>query len=306
MRAHWGAPYRDEWKDWAWPCVTAFAEIRSPVDWYGVDRGIHVYYANPNAGFRLRGDIKDRFPNLSLIVTPSTGETHLDRESLAEAGIDVLSLLDDRRALDEIRASSEFTFLLILAALRRFDRSLLEKRWERDENALRGRELYGKMVGLIGHGRIGKNVENWCRGFGAGVYWNDPYDASNIYQPSVEWIFRNCPIVVVCCSLTLETRGLVDWYKVRTMRRNAILVNTSRGEVFDENGVADALMYRPDIHLWTDVLAGEESGDILVSPLMGLENVHITPHIAGTTVESQEKAARIALDLTKRYLSACR
>jgi glycerate dehydrogenase len=158
------------------------------------------------------------------------------------------------------------------------------------------------MVGLVGHGRIGRNVERWLRAFGAGVYWYEPKEYADGTCHSVEWLFRNCHIVVVCCSLTLETRDMIGGNLVRLMRHGAILVNTARGEVLDEDGVAAALTSRQDIEMWTDVLAGEATGQIEMSPLLRMPQVHITPHIAGTTFESQEKAARIALNLTKRWL----
>lgn len=301
MRAHWGAPFRREWADWSWPMETTFKEVWSPMDMYLVDKDTEVFYPNPNAGFVLGSHVKDALPSLRAVITPSTGETHIDRASLNKAGIDVRSLLDDREALEEIRASSEFAFLMILNALRRIDKAILDDRWVRREEALRGRELYGKMVGLVGHGRIGKNLENWCRAFGAGVYWNDPYDKSDLYQPGVRWLFANCSVVVICCSLTEETRGMIDWREIQVMREGAILVNVARGEVLKEADVAVALADRPDIQFWTDVPAGEAGGDILRSPLLGMPNVCVTPHIAGTTFESQEKAAKIALRLTREY-----
>lgn len=305
MRAHWSAPFREEWKEWAWPCEMSFDEVWGAFDLLSVIPDIHVYYANPNAAFVLGGDIKNRFPNLSLVVTPSTGETHLDRAGLQSRRVAVLSLRDDLEALSKIRASSEFTFLMILNALRRIDSAILDDNWERDEDDLRGQELYGKMVGLIGRGRIGKNLETWLRSFGAGVYWNDPEQGTNVYCPSVEWIFRNCHIVVICCSLNEETRGMVSPNLVRLMRPGAFLINTARGEIVDDH-VASVLASRADIEYWTDVLSGEAGGAILHSPFLGLPNAHVTPHIAGTTFESQEKAARIALNLSKRYLDAYR
>jgi len=262
-----------------------------------------VIYANPNADYVLSPKTIGDNP-VRLVVTPSTGETHIDRKGLEAAGITVLSLLDDREALEQVRASSEFTFFLILSALRGAHKVFLNGKWDRDEEELRGKELYTKMIGLIGHGRIGKNLENWLRAFGAGVYWRDPHDQSNVFQPSTEWIFRNCHVVVICCSLDIETAGMIRGDMVARMRPGAILVNTARGEILDEESVAKALFNRPDVSYWTDVLSGEATGEISQSPLLGKPNVHVTPHIAGTTFESQEKAARIALNLTKRWLSA--
>jgi len=301
VKAHWGAPYRESWSRWDWPLEMTFGEMWTPLNLVNIDDETRVFYANPNAQYVLDGDIKDILENLELVVTPSTGETHLNRRSLNEAGIEVLSLLDNREKLDEIRASSEFAFLLVLNSLRRLDAAILGKQWIRAEELRRGHELYGKMIGLIGHGRIGKNLEHWCRAFGAGAYWNDPREKNELYQPPVDWLFKNCGVVVICCSFNQTTRGMITGDLVREMRIGGVLINVARGEIVDEESVAEALRERPDIDFWTDVLAGEATGTIHDSPLLGLPNVFVTPHIAGTTVESQEKAAQIALALTEKW-----
>lgn len=305
MKAHWGAPFRKEWLSWPWPCDTTFSEVWRPQDLHGVP-DVDILYANPNAQFVMGEEILRSLPHLKAVITPSTGETHLDRKSLNNAGVAVYSLLDDRGKLDEIRASSEFAFLMVLNSLRRLDGAILRGQWIRDEESRRGHELHGKMIGLIGHGRIGKNLERWLRAFGAGVYWNDPAQAKGdcVYQPSVSWLFANCAIVVMCCSLNYTTEGMVDASLVKSMRPGAILVNVSRGEVLLEDEIAAALVSRPDISLWTDVLSGEAGGDIAHSSLLRRPNVYITPHIAGTTYESQEKAALISIDLAGGWVDA--
>ena len=303
MLAHWSAPYRPHWKMWSWPCETSFWEVYEAKDLEGLPP-VGILYANPNAHYVLDMAALEMLPDLKMVVTPSTGNTHIDMLALREAGVELRSLLDDRPALEEIRASSEFTFLLILNALRRLDKMLLSGEWKRDEESLRGHELYEAMIGLVGHGRIGKNVERWCREFGAGVYWYDPYDDArdNIYQCSIPWQFSNCHVVVLCCSLTAETRGSITGQMVYRMRPNATLINTARGELLADD-VYDALRKRQDVTAWFDVLPGEASGGP-EQAYLELPNVHVTPHIAGTTFESQEKAARIAMQLAGRWLSA--
>jgi phosphoglycerate dehydrogenase-like enzyme len=221
---------------------------------------------------------------LEIIATASTGTNHIDLDACTNKGIDVLSLLDDKEGLLEIRASSEFTFFLILAALRRVKHLAFDMwagKWDRHENVLRGRELYGKRVGIIGLGRIGSNIFRWATAFGANV--GTIYDLT-VRGTTLEMVFEDSDIVVISCALN-----------------EGVLVNTSRGEVVRESELVEILRVRPDVVYATDVLRGETTGEHLTSPLLGLTNCIVTPHVAGLTYESNEKALRIANKLLWRW-----
>jgi D-3-phosphoglycerate dehydrogenase len=238
---------------------------------------------------------KDIFnlPKLQLVVTASTGTNHIDLKRCADSNIEVLSLLDDREGLNTIRASSEFTFFLILAALRRLNRlayNITGQQWVRSESGLRGNELFGKRVGIIGLGRIGSNIFRWVNAFGAEV--------GHIYDPTVmgttlEQVFEDSDIVVVSCALNEDTIDMIRGSHVRLLKTGGVLVNTSRGEVIAENELVEVLRVRPDITFATDVLRGEVKGHQKNSPLLQLTNCIVTPHVAGLTAESNEKAFRI-------------
>ena len=223
------------------------------------------------------------------LATPSTGTNHIDLEACKDLNIKVFSLLDNREKLNCIKASSEFTFWLILSALR-LGGFRQWKHYDRNDDFMRGNELYGKKVGLIGYGRIGKNVARYCQAFGA--EW-DYYDPAHKKYGNVKRMFKS-DIVVICCSLTEETRGMI---KDELDGFEGILVNTARAEIIDE---AALLKWTEKGRYATDVLHGEVQG-ITDSPLLHRSNVIVTPHIAGTTYESQEKAARIVLDLLEEY-----
>ena len=273
------------------------------------DPSLTAWVVNPGQLFRVDRAVLKGFPALSVIVTPSTGSNHLDREACSERGVAVYSLLDDREGLNEISASAEFTFLLLLNTLRRLDRAareVSEGRWRSREEALRGSELRGKQVGLLGLGRIGRRVAGYCAAFGAQVAYHDPFAASAaIPAVSLEELFSRSDAVCICCSLTRETEKLVTAGLLRRLKPGACLVNTSRGEVIDEQALAELLEQRADLRVGLDVLAGESLGIHERSPLLPFHRsgrILITPHVAGATVESQTQAARVALALLRRHL----
>jgi len=246
-------------------------------------RAVEVWVCNPKQHFMVDKLVLNLFPKLKILATPSTGTNHIDMEECKKRGIKVLSLLDDRPRLNEISASSEFTFKLILDALRMNP----------------PRELRDKTVGIVGYGRIGRNIADWCLMFGAwDVFIYDPYvrDSASV---SLDAIFSQCDIVVICCALTDETRGMVGKELISCMKRGAALVNTARGEVINEHELVDVMRKRRDLRVVLDVICGEVDGTANPERLKSLGAI-VTPHIAGETYDSRTKAAEIIYDLIVR------
>ncbi len=268
---------------------------------------IDAWICNPNTNAIIDQRTLYGMSSLKYLITPSTGTNHIDMDACESLGIKVLSLLDDREGLNTITASSEFTFMLILMALKKMKDVLIaqggsrHRLWHRHEDTMRGHELSGKKVGVIGYGRIGKNIAGWCVNFGAATAPHDPYVMDKAY--GLRSMFQLCDIVVICCSLTDETEGMIDRPLLESMKKGAILVNTARGEIVNEQDLVSVLRDRKDILYATDVIAGEPTNEHINSPLLSLPNTLITPHIAGTTFESQEKAMRIALTLLEKHAS---
>lgn len=222
------------------------------------------------------------------IVTPSVGTNHIDMNFFKKMGVRVYTLLDDREGYNQIRASSEFTFLLLLLGLRGGPQIFGTR--HRGEP---GNELYRKQVGIIGFGRIGKNMERWCEAFGAEVAIYDPHNGYLYW--SLEDLFRESDAVVVCCSLNDETRHMIGKALLETLKPGAVFVNTSRGAVLVEEELIEVVRARPDLRVMLDVLEGETEWRHLNSPLWNLATV--SPHVAGHTVESEFKARNIAKQL---------
>ena len=273
------------------------------------DPSVRAWVVNPGQGFVIDAGVLDEYPSLEVLVTPSTGTNHIDREACARRKVVLYGLLDDREGLEQIAASAEFTFLLLLTVLRRLDVGIAEVglgHWRDREDLLRGHELAGKQVGLVGFGRIGRRLAGYCKVFGAHAAYYDPYvTEASIQGWSLEQIFERSAVVCVCCALTVETHGMIGRNLLARLPPGGVLINTSRGEVIVEADLVAVLTKRPDLRVGLDVLSGEVRGTWRESPLLPFRDsgrLVITPHMAGATVESQQKAARSALGLLRRHL----
>jgi len=287
--------------------IFKFDEIWKKSDIKKKNHQITSWIVNPGQTFKVDEEILNFFPNLKYLVTPSTGINHIELGICKKKKIKVFSLLNNRKKLDEIRASSEFTFLLALNSLRRLDKAISEvdnKRWRKNEDIMRGQELYGKSVGIIGLGRIGSNIAKWFKMFGADVTYYDVINKGKKYKKkSIKYIFSNTSIICICCSLNEKTQNLIDLSTLKLLKKDSILINTSRGEVINEKDLVNFLKKRKDIFFSADVLAGETNGSNLKSKLLNMHKkrrVIITPHISGASNESQTKAAQISIDLLKK------
>tara|TARA_B100001094_G_scaffold219755_1_gene213851 strand:- start:2725 stop:3303 length:579 start_codon:yes stop_codon:yes gene_type:complete len=168
-----------------------------------------------------------------------------------------------------------------------------------NEESLRFRELSGKKIGIIGFGRIGRKVKRYAKAFDMNVKFYDPYvdggcsSISDLYDSD---------ILSINCYLNNETKNMVSNGFLDGFKDNLVVVNTSRGEVIDENYISK-LVKDKKIFYSCDVLKNEQDIDSLkTSPLYELNinnhpNLVITPHVAGVSVDSQRKALEIILKL---------
>ena len=126
----------------------------------------------PDPHKTITGEQLESMKNLKVIATPSTGTNHIPLDLCNERNIDVIALNVDSKRLYDIKASSEFTFMLILATLKNLETGYVMARsgmWHEHEDSLRGNELHNARVGIVGMGRIGDNIRFWCNCFGCEV-----------------------------------------------------------------------------------------------------------------------------------------
>ena len=200
---------------------------------------------------------------------------------------------------------AEHTVLLALGAARRAafaDAELRQGRWH--VNALRASsvELFGKTVGLIGFGRIGRETACRFAAFGTDVVFHDPAVPEDPAFPSasrsLDWIAANADIVSLHVPLTDATRHLVDAAFLARMKPSAILVNTARGGLVDDKALAEALAEGRLLAAGLDVFEGEPITPD--NPLCALPNVFLTPHIsAGTRDALGHKMAALFANLDR-------
>jgi D-3-phosphoglycerate dehydrogenase len=269
-----------------------------------------IYFAS--LFVRLDNDIIKRAHRLRVVVTPSTGLDHLDIDALEAHGISLLSLKDDTEFLSQVTATAEMTWALLLATVRRlpwaFD-AARKGRWARDE--FRGQQLSRKTLGVLGYGRLGKIVAEYGKAFQMRVLACDTKNikpAGGVQMVDFQTLLRESDVLTIHIHLTQPNRDLLNAHAFNAMKPGAILLNTSRGGVVDENALLQALQSGHLGGAGLDVINGEWEENLSKHSLIRYANEHqnlvISPHIGGATWDSQRMAYEHMVAKLRRYLGA--
>jgi len=288
-------------------CV--FAERPTQEEMIELVRDVDVLICQPCPEYVIGEDILLN-TRLSVIASTSTGTNHIDTEFCENNKIDVISLKDSKE-VSNIKASSEFTFGLVLSLVRKINLAMYNVSlglWRENENIMRGIELDGKTLGIIGFGRIGSNNAKYARAFGMNVVAYDPYvviDETYVRQKNnYQEVLQEADVVMICVHLDKNTEGMVssDWFDL--MRDGVYFINTSRGAIVDEAALIHNLDTGKVAGAAVDVITNEQER-IDEHPMVMYSHSHynliVTPHIAGLTYDSERKAAGIILNLLKEY-----
>ena len=252
--------------------------------------------------------IMDRLPGLKMIAVSRGGPVNIDMKAAHERKILVVNT-PGRNA----SAVAEFTIGAILAETRLITRgheALRKGEWRGDlyRADLTGEELSEMTVGVIGYGHVGSKVVRILKAFGCKILVHDPYVQlsvddlkDGVEQASIERILAQSDVVTLHARVTEETKGFFGAQQFAAMKKGAFFVNTARGPLVDYAALTDALKSR---HLRG---AAVETFGIEPVPvdweLLQLENVTLTPHIAGASVKTVKFAAKAAAEEVRRYIA---
>ncbi len=238
-------------------------------------------------GHKIDAEILKAAKNLKIIVTATTGLNHIDQKAAAaKYKIKILSLKGETKFLNNIHATAEHTWALLLALQRHLPDAVynvLLGHWNRD--MFKGNELHGKTILIVGHGRIGKKIEKYARAFGMKIIIHDKNSKTKLND-----VLKKSDIVSVHVAYEKSTHELINPLK---MKKGSILINTARGETVNEKNMLKALKSGHLAGAALDVLQSENKGNLKKDPLIAYatknSNLIITPHLGGATYESMEK-----------------
>lgn len=246
--------------------------------------------------FKLTQEILKKATKLKYILTATTGLDHIDVDYFENKGGKVISLKGETEFLATIPSTAEHTWALLMALVKKipfaFD-DVKKGYWNRDN--FKGNNLKGKNIGILGMGRVGKQVANFAKAFQLNVGYYDIHPIKTKFKcfTSPNELFAWANIISIHIPYNSENENFVDCLLLRDCNSSLIIINTSRGNIWDENVIVELLMKQKIKGVATDVLKDEfDKATININPLIKLAkdnyNVIVTPHIAGATYESME------------------
>ena len=252
-------------------------------------RGVHLL------GIRSRthvsAEILEEADRLIAIGCFSVGTNQVDAETARRAGVPVFNA-----PFSNTRSVAELVIGEIIMLLRRIPARSVgahEGRW--DKSAERSFEVRGKTLGIIGYGNIGSQLSNLAEAFGMKVIYYDHTDklrhGNTEPVETLRELFAQSDVLSLHVPETPATQGMIGRDEIAAMKRGAYLINNSRGTVVDLDALAEALRENRLAGAAVDVFPVEpgSAGERFSSPLQGLDNVILTPHIGGSTEEAQER-----------------
>ena len=274
---------------------------------------IHLYdsiFTNPNKSkVFLDKNIIDSAINLKCICTASTGTNHIEMEYATSKGIKVISLTEERETINKIGSTAELAFALTIASLRNVVQShqgALKGEW--DYSRYIGRQLNSLSIGVVGYGRLGRFYSSYFEPFESKVRVFDPYKNILDFEQTkdLESLIKASDVLSLHVHVTDETINLINTKSLLAAKEDILIINTSRGEIINEEDMVKFLKSNNQARLATDVLR-DEIRDRKNSPLLEYaqtsNQVVITQHIGGMTKEAQEIAYCKAATLLKEFLS---
>ncbi len=244
---------------------------------------------------KLTADILERADRLKVIGRAGVGVDNVDVEAATRRGIVVANAPEST-----VTSAAEHTIGLLVALARNIPQAhaaLKQERWERSKWG--GVELEGKTLGVLGFGRIGQQVARRALGLGMRVIAYDPFVAKERFRElgadraeAADEVLAAAEFLTLHLPLTAETRSFLGREAIAKLPDGARVVNAARGELVDEDALAEALRSGKLAAAAIDVFSEEPYS----GPLLELDNVVVTPHLAASTEEAQDRAGVIVAE----------
>ena len=250
---------------------------------------------------RVTKELLEKAPRLRAVGRAGVGVDNIDLPEATKRGVLVMSTPGGNAV-----SVAEHTFALMLALARQIpkvDAGLREGRWEKSSS---GTELRGKVLGLIGLGRIGGEVARRAEAFDMQVVAYDPYISEaaakelQVELVNLDRLLAESDFISLHTALSPATQNMINAKSIEKMKKSARIVNAARGELIDEAALAEALKSGRLGGAALDVFVEEPPKN---SPLIGLPNLIGTPHIAGSTAEAQEEVGTQVAVQIRDYLT---
>jgi D-3-phosphoglycerate dehydrogenase len=246
--------------------------------------------------FYVNKKIIDTFPNLKFIVSPTTGLDHVDLNYCKKKKIKIYYLGNIKNKIANIFATADLTFALILDLLRNINysaKNFLKTNYY-DRYDFITSDIRSRKIGIIGYGRIGRQINKYSKIFNIKTIVCDKYNRKKNYKKKLNYLIKNSDLISINAS-SLDEPKIIDAKQIRMMKKGSMIVNTSRHSLVNEQAIANAIKSRKLGGYATDVLSNERDfRKIQNLHLFKLSkkgyNVIITPHIGGCTFESINKA----------------
>ena len=250
----------------------------------------------PSLKVNVDNQIIGEAKKLQLIFTPTTGTDHINFTANNKY-VKILSLNDYCGQIDSINSTAELAFSLLLSVVRKINSAnaqvVKSGLWER--NNFLGHELNGKVMGVIGLGRIGQKLAKYGLAFGMDIiYWDIVENKDFRRAKSLNQLLEISDYIMICVSLNESTVHLINYKNVNNIKKGSFLINTSRGKVIEEEVLCKATDNGIISGLGVDVLEYElkdfQKSPIYIYAKNNLQkNIIITPHIGGATIEAWKK-----------------
>jgi glyoxylate reductase len=248
------------------------------------------------------GVVQELSESVKIISNFAVGFGNIDLEATKKRNIVVTNTPD---VLTD--ATAEIAMLLILGAARRASEGLLyakNKNWKWSADFLIGKQLQGSRLGILGMGRIGRAVAKLAKAFGMEIHYhnrsklNSDLEMGAIYHSSIKSLFSVSDILSINCPATKETKNIINKETLEYFPPGAIITNSARGDMIDDEALVQALINRKIYSVGLDVYKGEPN---LYSGYLNKPNAFILPHLGSATKKTRTAMADLAISNIEEF-----